>query len=82
MFRWIYETFFARTFSVYTTLHAGELLQAKDKLRAEGIRKFKVSTREKHEFMITGSKGSPHTIKVFAKDYEKAKKALKDLNSN
>ncbi|WP_409250622.1 hypothetical protein V1502_10615 [Bacillus sp. SCS-153A] len=76
VYRWIYETFFARTYSVFTTMDAGELLKAKEKLRSEGITSFKVSSGSRHDIRFAASGGTHHSIKVFAKDYEKAKRAL------
>ncbi|MGM0842763.1 MAG: hypothetical protein ACQEWE_18660 [Bacillota bacterium] len=77
MIRRIYEIFFARTKAVFTTLDAGELLKAKEKLRSAGITKFKVSSGGKHDIRFTASGSTPHTIKVFEQDYENAKIVLR-----
>ncbi|MET3697443.1 hypothetical protein SAMN05877753_10640 [Bacillus oleivorans] len=77
MFQWLYETFFARTYAVFTTLDAGELLKAKEKLQSAGIKKFKVISGSNHGLRFAALGGTPHTIKVFKKDYERAKEVLR-----
>ncbi|MET3698823.1 hypothetical protein SAMN05877753_11058 [Bacillus oleivorans] len=77
MFQWLYEFIFARTYPVFTTLDAGELLKAKEKLRSAGITKFKVSSGGNHSIRFAALGGTPHTIKVCKKDYERAKEVLR-----
>ncbi|GAA0337880.1 hypothetical protein GCM10008967_30190 [Bacillus carboniphilus] len=73
----MFETFFARRYSVFTTIHAGEFLRAKEKLMAAGI-KFKVESGCSQDIRFAASVGSvPHTIKVLKKDYERAKEIIK-----
>ncbi len=79
MFKWIFETFFARTHAVYTTLNAGKLLIAKECLRNAGIAKFKVSNGNNSDIRFAASGGTPHTIKVFTKDFERAKEVLQEI---
>lgn len=72
MLTWVYEIFFAKTYTVFTTIDSGELRKAKDKLRNAGIHKFKVSMGENHDIRFAASGTMMDSLKVFTKDYENA----------
>lgn len=79
MFTWLIETFFTKSYPVFSTNDVKKMYKAQQLLRDAGIKKYKISM-EKTDIRFAASIPPVQTLKVCKSDLIKAKEVVRQLN--